>query len=106
VADIFLFPNSGPNYSGPVCTYAYRIKVQYIARPLYGGIRLPLAIGAVVDLHSVCQTPDSGQIEPVFTFVPIGFIFTSPQISLASQIPRWYEKWPKGVKFRGPSGSY
>src|SRR6476660_4824280 len=43
------------------------------ARPRYGGMRLPLAIGAVVDGYpSTFQTPLSGQISPVRARVPIG----------------------------------
>lgn len=43
------------------------------ALPAYGGIRLPFAIGAVVDgVPTTCQTPLSGQSVPVDAVVPIG----------------------------------
>ncbi len=45
---------------------------------LWGGILLPLEIGAVVvGLSSERQTPLSGQISPVLARVPIGFFMTS-----------------------------
>jgi hypothetical protein len=50
------------------------MSFQVTAAPLYGGIRLPLAMGAVVDgVDIACHTPDSGQISPVRAVVPIGF---------------------------------
>ena len=52
--------------------YAYWIRVQVVATLPAGGIRLPLAIGAVVPLLLAFQTPLSGQSEPVRTVVPIG----------------------------------
>ncbi len=43
------------------------------ALPLYGGMRLPFAIGAVVEgVEIAFQTPDSGQTSPVRARVPIG----------------------------------
>jgi hypothetical protein len=42
--------------------------------PLWGGIVLPLAIGAVVDgLSCDSHTPLSGHVSPVLAVVPIGF---------------------------------
>jgi hypothetical protein len=52
---------------------AYWINAQVTAFPSYGGIRLPLAMGAVVDgLPTTRQTPLSGQTSPVLAVVPIG----------------------------------
>lgn len=71
---------------GPVCptptsswlngAYAYWMSRQVTARPLYGGIVLPLAIGAVVDGDpTTFHTPLSGQFCPVRAVVPIGTRF-------------------------------
>ena len=62
------------------CTpsHAYWVKIQVTACPLYGGIRLPLAIGAVVlGVLSARHTPLSGQISPVRALVPIGACFVA-----------------------------
>ena len=49
------------------------ISFHVTARALWGGIRLPLAIGAVVDGASIERhTPNSGQDSPVRAVVPIG----------------------------------
>jgi hypothetical protein len=56
----------------PLRYYAYWMRVQVVATPPAGGIRLPLAIGAVVLLLLALQTPLSGQSEPVRAVVPIG----------------------------------
>jgi transcriptional regulator with XRE-family HTH domain len=48
------------------------MRVQVVACPLYGGIRLPWAIGAVVVPLAGRQTPLSGQLSPVRAVVPIG----------------------------------
>ncbi|HJS13418.1 MAG TPA: hypothetical protein VJ811_19330 [Sphingopyxis sp.] len=49
------------------------MSTQTTALPAYGGIRLPLAIGAVVEgVPSTFQTPLSGQVSPVLARVPIG----------------------------------
>ncbi len=43
------------------------------ALPLYGGIRFPFEIGAVVEgVPTTFQTPDSGQFSPVLACVPNG----------------------------------
>tara|TARA_B100000745_G_C20136611_1_gene389620 strand:- start:1557 stop:1739 length:183 start_codon:yes stop_codon:yes gene_type:complete len=48
---------------------------------LYGGILLPLAIGAVVLPFCGRQTPLSGQISPVLAVVPIGLrIAVTPEV--------------------------
>jgi hypothetical protein len=55
--------------------YAYRISFHVTAAPLYGGIRFPFAIGAVVEgVEVTCQTPDSGQVSPVRAVVPMAVI--------------------------------
>lgn len=52
---------------------AWRVNFQVTALSLYGGIRLPFAIGAVVDGEpTTFQTPLSGQTSPVLAVVPIG----------------------------------
>lgn len=47
------------------------------ALPLYGGIVLPLAIGAVVEgVPTTCHTPLSGHFCPVDAVVPIGALIS------------------------------
>lgn len=53
---------------------AYVINVHVVAAPLYGGMRLFFAIGAVVDPFAGFHTPDSGQISPVRAIVPNGLV--------------------------------
>jgi hypothetical protein len=49
------------------------MRIHVTALPSYGGIRLPLAMGAVVEgVPSTRQTPLSGQVSPVRALVPIG----------------------------------
>lgn len=53
--------------------YAYWMSCQVTALPLYGGILLPLEIGAVVvGVPTTFQTPLSGHFSPVRALVPIG----------------------------------
>lgn len=55
-------------------TQAYWVKIQVTGLPLWGGMRLPLEIGAVVlGASSERHTPLSGQTSPVRARVPIGF---------------------------------
>ena len=55
----------------PVSGQAFWMSFQVTALPLYGGIRLPLAIGAVVEgVPTTSQMPLSGQISPVRALVP------------------------------------
>ena len=55
--------------------YACWINSQVTAFPLYGGNRLPFAIGAVVDCGIFgFHTPLSGHVSPVLAVVPIGFL--------------------------------
>jgi hypothetical protein len=52
---------------------AYRVNFHVTAALLYGGMRLPLEMGAVVDgVETAAQTPDSGQASPVRAVVPRG----------------------------------
>jgi len=49
------------------------MSFQVTALPLYGGMRFPFAIGAVVvGFPTTFQTPLSGQVSPVLAVVPIG----------------------------------
>ena len=58
--------------------HAYWARTQMTALPSYGGMRLPLAIGAVVlGEPSTFQTPLSGQVSPVRAFVPMGARFVA-----------------------------
>ena len=60
------------------------MSIQVTALPLYGGIRLRFAIGAVVvGLPTTFQTPLSGQISPVFAVVPIGAREVACSISIS-----------------------
>ena len=59
------------------------INIQTTALSPYGGMRLPLAIGAVPRVPSGCQTPDSGHTSPVRARVPIGLL----DISIILQMP-------------------
>jgi hypothetical protein len=48
-------------------------------------MRLPLAMGAVVDGDDcACQTPDSGQVSPVRAVVPIALRFSMYVIDFPS----------------------
>ena len=48
------------------------MRTQVVACWLYGGMRLPFAIGAVVLPFWGFQTPLSGQVSPVREVVPMG----------------------------------
>jgi hypothetical protein len=53
--------------------YAYWVSRQVTAWPLYGGIVLFFAMGAVVaGVPTTSHTPLSGQVCPVLAVVPIG----------------------------------
>jgi hypothetical protein len=62
-----------------------------VACPLYGGIRLPWAIGAVVAPLEGRQTPLSGQLSPVRAVVPMGLRISIFQ-STASRRAAYYDK--------------
>jgi hypothetical protein len=62
-----------PHHRRSAQIYAYCMSFQVTAAPLYGGILLPLAIGAVVEgVATAFQTPLSGQTSPVLAVVPMG----------------------------------
>lgn len=57
--------------SSPVSGQAFWMSFQVTALPAYGGMTLPLAIGAVVEgVPTTSQTPLSGQVCPVRAVVP------------------------------------
>jgi len=66
--------HTSPPFLGSIgASHAYCVSRHVTARLRYGGIRLPLAIGAVVvGWDTTAQTPLSGQISPVRAVVPIG----------------------------------
>ena len=62
-----------PVRQAPVVDQACWISFQVTAWLRYGGMVLPLAIGAVVDgVPITCQMPLSGQVCPVRAVVPSG----------------------------------
>lgn len=67
--------------------YAYWTSVHVVACWLYGGIRFPFAIGAVVEPLAGRQTPLSGQLSPVRAVVPRGFFMDSLQWHGNSAVP-------------------
>lgn len=65
--------------------HAYWMRTQVTARPPYGGMRLPLEIGAVVvGFPSTFHTPLSGHVSPVCARVPIGFLARLAMIAALS----------------------
>lgn len=73
----------GYNFHAFLKIQAYWINFQLTAKPLYGGILLPIAIGAVVDgVPTTSQTPLSGQFSPVLANVPNGTLVFNMSLNI------------------------